>query len=527
MRVVALVSGGKDSCFNMMLCAKHGHEVVAVANLHPPEEEVQELDSYMFQTVGHNLIEAMGTQCMGLPVFRKKVTGSSKNVGRSYAATEGDEVEDLRQLLQLVLARVPGVEAVSCGAVRSDYQRVRVEQVCDSLGLISLAFMWRRHQEHLMQRMVGEGLHAVLIKVACLGLDPRRHLGKSLAQMFAKLKDLNALYGVHVCGEGGEYETLTLDCPLFKYGRIVLDATENAVDDRDDSGHLVVRAFHVEPKHGAEAGAGAEGPPASAQVIHFEDEVQDETAFRGAAAATSAEQGGEAQEVGFRQTVSYTESSRYKVIVGSIEKVDGDGDGGGDGAAAAMGAPVGAFRQLMQAMQARLEAEGRSLRHGVIVYFYLRDMSHFAALNKVYKSCFGTVNPPSRCCIEMALGAAEVLRIQVLVSGGVGLDEGRDIMHVQSISEWAPCCIGPYSQAAHFGDCLFVSGQLGLDPPKMQFTAKTVSEELAATLQVNQHAVSTLPPPSLALPLSLASPHSAGDVRLPENGRKKPSNDGK
>jgi diphthamide synthase (EF-2-diphthine--ammonia ligase) len=28
-------------------------------------------------------------------------------------------------------------------------------------------------------------------------------------------------YGCHPCGEGGEYETLTLDCPLFRY-RIVL-----------------------------------------------------------------------------------------------------------------------------------------------------------------------------------------------------------------------------------------------------------------------------------------------------------------
>lgn len=26
----------------------------------------------------------------------------------------------------------------------------------------------------------------------------------------------NDEYGSHVCGEGGEYETLTLDCPLFK-----------------------------------------------------------------------------------------------------------------------------------------------------------------------------------------------------------------------------------------------------------------------------------------------------------------------
>ena len=25
----------------------------------------------------------------------------------------------------------------------------------------------------------------------------------------------NAKYGLNICGEGGEYETITLDCPIF------------------------------------------------------------------------------------------------------------------------------------------------------------------------------------------------------------------------------------------------------------------------------------------------------------------------
>lgn len=32
------------------------------------------------------------------------------------------------------------------------------------------------------------------------------------------------LYGCNVCGEGGEYETLVLDCPLFQHARIELNA---------------------------------------------------------------------------------------------------------------------------------------------------------------------------------------------------------------------------------------------------------------------------------------------------------------
>jgi diphthine-ammonia ligase len=36
MKYVALLSGGKDSCFNLLHCHQHGHELVAVASLGPP-----------------------------------------------------------------------------------------------------------------------------------------------------------------------------------------------------------------------------------------------------------------------------------------------------------------------------------------------------------------------------------------------------------------------------------------------------------------------------------------------------------
>lgn len=38
MRVVAMVSGGKDSCYNMMQCVAEGHEIVALANIHPKDK---------------------------------------------------------------------------------------------------------------------------------------------------------------------------------------------------------------------------------------------------------------------------------------------------------------------------------------------------------------------------------------------------------------------------------------------------------------------------------------------------------
>ena len=74
--------------------------------------------------------------------------------------------------------------------------------------------------------MIESGIHALLVKVAALGLDPARHLGRSLAEMEPPLQQLADRDGCNVCGEGGEYETLTLDCPLFTRGRIVLDKSE-------------------------------------------------------------------------------------------------------------------------------------------------------------------------------------------------------------------------------------------------------------------------------------------------------------
>ena len=163
MRVVALVSGGKDSCYAMMKCVGHGHEIVALANLHPPNADSDELDSFMYQTVGHQHVHAIA-ESMGVPLFRREITGSALQQALHYTATDGDEVEDLRTLLATVQAEVPGVEAVCSGAVLSNYQRIRVENVCAGLGLDSLAPLWQRDQRELLTEMIDAGVDAVLVK---------------------------------------------------------------------------------------------------------------------------------------------------------------------------------------------------------------------------------------------------------------------------------------------------------------------------------------------------------------------------
>lgn len=55
----------------------------------------------------------------------------------------------------------------------------------------------------------------ILIKVASYGLK-QVDVGKTLLQMQDKLTKLSEGFGIHCCGEGGEFESLVLDCDLFK-----------------------------------------------------------------------------------------------------------------------------------------------------------------------------------------------------------------------------------------------------------------------------------------------------------------------
>ncbi|KAL3078313.1 hypothetical protein niasHT_028823 [Heterodera trifolii] len=227
MKVVALVSGGKDSCFNMMRCAEEGHKVVCVANLHPPKE-IAELDSYMYQSVGSEGIKFYA-DALGLPLFQRKISGRPKCVeSNTYVQDEEDEVEDLYHLLKTVKEWDPEIRGVSAGAINSTYQKLRVEHVCERLGLVPLCFLWELDQLQLLDAMISAGVKAVLIKVAALGLTPK-HLGHSLEQMRAHLVAMHAKYGLHVCGEGGEYETFVLDCPMFKRRRIAMDKATTEV----------------------------------------------------------------------------------------------------------------------------------------------------------------------------------------------------------------------------------------------------------------------------------------------------------
>ena len=260
MDLVGLVSGGKDSIYNLLEAVRLGHRVVCLANLHPApppppaapaaaaasEEAPQELDSWMYQTVGWNVVPAL-CQALGLPLHRQATRGQAVHTGLAYPAAAaaagaagGDEVEDLHALLAGVLAAHPTVRGVAVGAILSTYQRVRVESVCARLGLVPVALLWQRQQRGLLQDMAACGLRALLVKVASHGLTAERHLGREAGELLPALLLLNQRMGLHVCGEGGEYETMTFNAPLYFHR---LEARPLTQQEKSSTGNA---SWHIE-----------------------------------------------------------------------------------------------------------------------------------------------------------------------------------------------------------------------------------------------------------------------------------------
>ncbi len=92
---------------------------------------------------------------------------------------------------------------------------------------MSLATLWLQDQSRVLEELQMRHFEPRIVKTAAIGLT-RAHLGQTVTALSSHLHRLHAQYGVHVCGEGGEYESLVTDCPLY-CARIVLDRTSLAV----------------------------------------------------------------------------------------------------------------------------------------------------------------------------------------------------------------------------------------------------------------------------------------------------------
>jgi ABC transporter with metal-binding/Fe-S-binding domain ATP-binding protein len=194
MKVSVLFSGGKDSMFALWNVISYGWEIKALLTVLPESDS-----SYMFHRPNVELVP-LQAEAMELPAILQRSSGEKE-----------EELEDLKELIKSV-----EVDGVVTGAVASEYQKEKVDFICEELGVGSFCPLWHKDGEQLLTEMIEAGFEIIITSVSAEGFD-ESWLGRKIdGRCVEELVKLREKYGVSVVGEGGEMETFVVDSPLFK-----------------------------------------------------------------------------------------------------------------------------------------------------------------------------------------------------------------------------------------------------------------------------------------------------------------------
>lgn len=220
MKIAALYSGGKDSNLALWKVQQQGHRVVCLATV-----LTENKDSFMYHKPEVEFTK-LQAEALGVPLVTENTKGEKEK-----------ELEDLKRLLARVKEEFE-VGGVCTGALYSEYQGSRIQNLCDELGLEVFNPLWHMGQAEELQELLREGFEFIISKIAAAGMS-EDWLGRKVdAEVVEELLKLEKEQGFNVAGEGGEYESLVLDAPNFTKRIEIVKARKEM--ENEHTGFLVI-----------------------------------------------------------------------------------------------------------------------------------------------------------------------------------------------------------------------------------------------------------------------------------------------
>jgi uncharacterized protein (TIGR00290 family) len=214
MNVAVLYSGGKDSTYAIDYCKSRGWDIRYLLSVKPTRKDCF---LFHFATVEHTpkIAAMLGLKHILVPcdvadpileadIVKKEVEKMQKN----------DPVE-------AVILGGTGLQETQLRSVQNALQPMGIEVFAAHAGL--------EHAD-VMEEMTAKGFEFVITQVASDGLMP--WLGKKITkENLPLLLNDSVKFGFHSGGEGGYYDSLVVDCPLFSQKLDVVDS-KKVVDDQ-------------------------------------------------------------------------------------------------------------------------------------------------------------------------------------------------------------------------------------------------------------------------------------------------------
>lgn len=227
MKVAVLFSGGKDSTFALYEALKKGWEVKALIAIKPKSTEAY---LWHYPTVELTVYSA---EALGIPLILLK----SEEIGVE------EEVKVLEKILPFL--EVDGLVIGGVGLQKTQINAIK--KLAEKYGIKVIVPHENLSSEELLKREIEAGFEILITDVASDGLGPE-WIGKKLTKENLKeFIELAKKYGFDVLGEGGYYNTLVVDGPIFKK-RIEIREFEKIWDEKTYSGYLLPKKVVLLPK---------------------------------------------------------------------------------------------------------------------------------------------------------------------------------------------------------------------------------------------------------------------------------------
>jgi ABC transporter with metal-binding/Fe-S-binding domain ATP-binding protein len=198
MKLGVLFSGGKDSTYAAFLAKQQGHELVCLISLISENTE-----SYMFHTPAIQMTVQQAER-MEIPLIIQKTKGEKEK-----------ELDDLQKAIKTAVEKYK-IEGIVTGALASVYQASRIQKLCDTLKIQCFNPLWQKNQITLLEELMQNKFEVIIVGVFAYPLD-KTWIGRKIdAQFISDVKKMQEKYSINPAGEGGEFESLVLNCPLFK-----------------------------------------------------------------------------------------------------------------------------------------------------------------------------------------------------------------------------------------------------------------------------------------------------------------------
>ncbi len=227
MKIASLFSGGKDSVYSAYLAGKE-HDIVCLISMISSNDA-----SYMFHVPNIHLTK-LQAEALDIPIMQFETEGVKE-----------EELQDLKKALEQAKEKYQ-IEGIVTGAIASNYQRERIQKLCDELKLECINPLWGVEQVEFLNELVDNGFKVIITGIFAYPLT-KSWLGKEInKETIKELTEMREKFKINPSGEGGEIETTAIDGPIFKKKIKILES--EIKPEGENSGVMVIKKASLEDK---------------------------------------------------------------------------------------------------------------------------------------------------------------------------------------------------------------------------------------------------------------------------------------